>query len=54
MTRRLQAGQVSVNFCGLADWDLPIGGHKQSGVGSENGYSGLMNYMQVKAVGIAI
>lgn len=54
MTRRLQAGQVSVNFCGLADWDLPIGGYKQSGVGSENGYSGLMNYMQVKAVGIAV
>lgn len=51
---RLRTGQVGVNCAAVADWDLPIGGYKQSGWGRENGYDGLSNYLQTKAVAIAI
>ena len=51
---RLRTGQVGVNVGAVADWDLPIGGYKQSGWGRENGFDGLSNYLQTKAVAVAI
>lgn len=51
---RLRTGQVGVNCAAVADWDLPIGGYKQSGWGRENGFDGLSNYLHTKAVAIAI
>ncbi|MEO0607984.1 MAG: aldehyde dehydrogenase family protein [Pseudomonadota bacterium] len=54
VARRLRTGQVGVNQAAVADWNLPIGGYKQSGWGRENGYDGLANYLQTKAVAIAL
>lgn len=51
---RLRTGQVGVNCAAVADWDLPIGGYKQSGWGRENGFDGLANYLQTKAVAVSI
>ena len=51
---RLRTGQVGINCGAVADWDLPIGGYKQSGWGRENGFEGLSNYLQTKAVAVAI
>jgi phenylacetaldehyde dehydrogenase len=54
VARRLRTGQVGVNCAAVADWDLPIGGYKQSGWGRENGFDGVANYLQTKAVAVAI
>ena len=50
IAKRIKAGNVGINVASSADWDLPIGGMKQSGWGRENGEEGLMNYLQTKAV----
>lgn len=54
IVRRLRAGQVGVNTAAVADWDLPIGGYKQSGWGRENGYDAVDNYLQTKSVAVAL
>ena len=54
IARRLRTGQVGVNAAAVADWDLPIGGYKQSGWGRENGFDAVTNYLQTKAVAIAL
>lgn len=54
MVKRIQAGQVTVNCCGGADWDVPIGGYKESGWGRENGEDGLNNYLHTKSVFVAL
>ena len=54
ITKRLRTGQVGVNTAAVADWDLPVGGYKQSGWGRENGYDAVENYLQTKSVAIAI
>jgi len=54
LAKRIRAGNVGINTAGSADWDLPIGGFKQSGWGRENGHEGLLNYLQTKAVVAAI
>lgn len=54
IVKRLKTGQIGVNKAAVADWDLPVGGYKQSGWGRENGYDGLSNYLQTKAVAIEI
>ena len=54
VAKRLKAGQVTINHCGAADWDVPIGGYKQSGWGRENGFDGLENYLSKKSVFIAL
>jgi acyl-CoA reductase-like NAD-dependent aldehyde dehydrogenase len=47
--RRLRAGNVGHN--GLkADFSLPFGGFKQSGVGREGGVEGLMPYIETKTL----
>ncbi len=50
LAKRIRAGNIGINVASSADWDLPIGGYKQSGWGRENGEEGLMNYLQTKAV----
>ena len=50
LAKRIRAGNVGINIASSADWDLPIGGFKQSGWGRENGMEGLLNYLDTKAV----
>ncbi|KAH7238023.1 aldehyde dehydrogenase [Fusarium solani] len=47
---RLQAGMVWVNSSNDADFRVPFGGVKQSGIGRELGEAGLAAYTQEKAV----
>jgi phenylacetaldehyde dehydrogenase len=54
LARRLRAGLVSVNTQMAADFDLPIGGYKQSGWGRENGLEGLSLYLETKSVVVAL
>jgi len=54
VAKRIKAGQVTINHCGAADWDVPIGGYKQSGWGRENGFDGLENYLSKKSVFISL
>lgn len=50
LAKRLQAGTVTLNCQMIWDPNLPMGGHKQSGWGYENGRDGIEGYMQTKAV----
>jgi len=54
LAKRIKVGNVGINTAGSADWNLPIGGFKQSGWGRENGEEGLMNYLQTKAVVVSL
>lgn len=54
LAKKIRAGLVSVNTQMAADFDLPIGGYKQSGWGRENGLEGLSLYLETKSVVIAI
>ena len=54
MAKRIKAGQVTINCCGGGDWDVPIGGYKESGWGRENGEDGLNNYLQTKSVFVSL
>ncbi len=47
--RRLRAGNVGHNGM-KADFNLPFGGFKQSGVGREGGVEGLMPYIETKTM----
>jgi aldehyde dehydrogenase (NAD+) len=50
LAKRLQAGTVTLNCQMIWDPNLPMGGHKQSGWGYENGREGIEGYMQTKTV----
>ena len=50
MARKIKAGIIGINTPMGADWDVPLGGYKQSGIGRENGRDGLELYLQTKAV----
>lgn len=54
IAKDLRTGQVGINTSVVADWDLPIGGYKQSGWGRENGYDAVENYLQTKSVAVAL
>jgi phenylacetaldehyde dehydrogenase len=54
IARELITGQVGINTAMVADWDLPVGGYRQSGWGRENGFDAVENYLQTKAVAIAL
>ncbi|MEQ8514882.1 MAG: aldehyde dehydrogenase family protein [Chromatocurvus sp.] len=54
LAKSLATGQVGINTAAVADWDLPIGGYRQSGWGRENGYDAIANYLQTKAVAISL
>lgn len=50
LAKRLEAGTVTLNCQMIWDPHLPMGGHKQSGWGYENGREGLEGYMKTKTV----
>ncbi|MFE3098419.1 aldehyde dehydrogenase family protein [Streptomyces sp. NPDC059248] len=47
---RLEAGVVWVNTYRLLHWSVPFGGHKQSGLGRENGVEAVEEFLQTKSV----
>jgi succinate-semialdehyde dehydrogenase/glutarate-semialdehyde dehydrogenase len=51
--RELQAGMVAINHFGVSQPETPFGGVKGSGLGSESGLEGLLDYTNVKLVSIA-
>ena len=54
MARKVMAGILGINTPMGADWDVPLGGYKQSGIGRENGRDGLELYLQTKSVFAAL
>jgi len=50
MAGKIKAGIIGINTPMGADWDVPLGGYKQSGIGRENGRDGLELYLQTKSV----
>ena len=54
LAARLKAGTVWVNCYNIFDAALPFGGYKQSGWGREMGEAVLDNYLQTKAVTVAL
>ena len=54
MAKKIQAGIIGINTVMGADWDVPLGGYKQSGIGRENGFEGLSLYLNTKSVFAAI
>ena len=54
LARGIKAGIIGINTPMGADWDVPLGGYKQSGIGRENGREGLESYLQTKSVFAAL
>lgn len=54
MAKQIKSGMVGLNTAMGADWDVPLGGYKQSGIGRENGQAGLDLYLQTKSVFTAL
>lgn len=50
MSQRLETGMLSVNHTGLGLPEIPFGGVKESGYGSENGQEGIEPYLVTKLV----
>ncbi|KAL7692678.1 putative aldehyde dehydrogenase domain, aldehyde/histidinol dehydrogenase [Plasmopara halstedii] len=50
ISNSIRAGSVYVNCYGVCPGNAPFGGFKDSGVGRENGESGLRNYLEYKTV----
>lgn len=50
MSERLQAGTVWINTYRAVSFLSPFGGHKDSGLGHENGADAIHEYLQVKSV----
>ncbi len=51
---RLRAGTVWVNTYHVFDAAMPFGGYKESGWGREMGHQVLNNYLETKAVCVAL
>ncbi|ORZ20265.1 aldehyde dehydrogenase domain-containing protein [Absidia repens] len=51
-SNRLEAGTVWVNCLLELHDNTPFGGYRQSGIGRENGFEGLQNFLEVKTVKI--
>ena len=49
VAKRIKAGNVYIND-GPRDVTAPFGGYKQSGIGREGGYAGLLEFTQQKAI----
>ncbi len=54
MARKIKAGILGVNTAMGADWDVPLGGYKQSGIGRENGREGLELYLNTKSIFVTL
>lgn len=53
IAKRLEAGSVWINQTVNVRPDTPFAGHKQSGVGAENGVDGFLSYMQPQSIYLA-
>ena len=53
VARKLRSGMVTMNGVSRVPGQ-PCGGYKQSGIGRDNGYQALENYLQVKSTWIKI
>lgn len=54
-SREIRAGTVYINnYEEGVDSTIPLGGYKQSGIGRDNGYHALENYLQIKSTWIKI
>ncbi|MEJ4044096.1 NAD-dependent succinate-semialdehyde dehydrogenase [Erwinia sp. SLM-02] len=54
VSQQLQAGMVGINSFALASADVPFGGIKASGMGSEGGSEGIFEYMNVKLTQVVL
>ena len=54
LARRIRTGTIGVNGGMAMDVDLPFGGYKQSGVGKEWGREGFEEYLEAKAIAVAV
>lgn len=52
MTDAIETGMVGVNQFAISASDMPFGGIKDSGFGSESGPEGLDGYLVAKAIHI--
>jgi acyl-CoA reductase-like NAD-dependent aldehyde dehydrogenase len=52
IAQRIEAGSVWINSPGMPTPYAPFTGHKQSGIGSENGQDGLLEFTQPKSIHI--
>jgi aldehyde dehydrogenase (NAD+) len=50
----LRVGTVNVNGGVWYSADVPFGGYKQSGVGSEMGVAGFEEYLELKVIATAV
>jgi succinate-semialdehyde dehydrogenase/glutarate-semialdehyde dehydrogenase len=46
----IEAGMVGINHFGVSQPELPFGGHKESGLGQEQGAEGITHYTEVKTI----
>ncbi|MFT4438927.1 aldehyde dehydrogenase [Caballeronia sp. 15715] len=53
MSERLEAGNVWINMYRTLSYMSPFGGHKNSGLGHENGIDAIYEYLQTKSVWIS-
>jgi acyl-CoA reductase-like NAD-dependent aldehyde dehydrogenase len=53
IAHRISAGTVWVNKHSDRTPDVPIAGAKQSGIGTELGVLGLLEYTQIKVINVA-
>ena len=54
LAEELEAGMVGLNHFGVSQPELPFGGFKASGLGSEMGPEGLLHYTEGKTVTIGV
>ncbi len=54
LSEGLEAGMVGINHFGVSQPELPFGGWKASGLGSEMGPEGLLHYTDVKTVTVGV
>jgi succinate-semialdehyde dehydrogenase / glutarate-semialdehyde dehydrogenase len=52
ITERLESGMVGLNRGLVSDPTAPFGGAKQSGIGREGGYDGLLDYLESKYIAV--
>ena len=50
MARRLHAGTVWINTYRAMAFNSPFGGYKDSGIGRQNGFDAVRQYLQTKSV----
>jgi acyl-CoA reductase-like NAD-dependent aldehyde dehydrogenase len=50
LAAEIRAGLVWINCHGIPDMAVPFGGYRESGWGRENGWEGLLEYMEHKSV----